>query len=81
MVAQTIGSNATGDDAALFEKLERPVGLAVDLASVPEDIRGYGHIKEANIEVAKAHEAQLLDAFRNPAKHVAATAPTATAAE
>ncbi|MEM7224245.1 MAG: indolepyruvate ferredoxin oxidoreductase family protein [Pseudomonadota bacterium] len=41
-------------------------GLAVELASVPEMIRGYGHIKEANMALAKDHQAALLDAFRNP---------------
>ena len=40
--------------------------LAVALASVPEKIRGYGHVKEAHLEDAKAQEAELLQAFRNP---------------
>ena len=49
-------------------------GLAVSIASVPEQIRGYGHIKQASIEAAKAREADLLAAFRDPT-------PAATAAE
>ena len=40
--------------------------IAVELASIPEQIRGYGHVKEAHLKAAKAHEAQLLQAFRNP---------------
>jgi indolepyruvate ferredoxin oxidoreductase len=40
--------------------------LAVALASIPEQIRGYGHIKDAHLERAKAREAELLEAFRNP---------------
>ena len=40
--------------------------LAVALASVPEKIRGYGHVKEAHLADAKAQEAELLEAFRNP---------------
>ncbi len=40
--------------------------LAVALASVPEKIRGYGHVKEAHLADAKAQEAELLGAFRNP---------------
>ncbi len=40
--------------------------LAVELASIPEHIRGYGHVKEVHLEKAKAHEAELLDAFRHP---------------
>jgi indolepyruvate ferredoxin oxidoreductase len=40
--------------------------LAVALASVPEHIRGFGHVKEAHLEKAKAREAELLAQFRNP---------------
>ncbi len=38
--------------------------LAVRLASVPDDIRGYGHIKEAAMERAAAKEASLLAEWR-----------------
>ncbi|MGE5534216.1 MAG: indolepyruvate ferredoxin oxidoreductase family protein [Acidobacteriota bacterium] len=38
--------------------------LAVGLAAIPERIRGYGHIKQRHIAVAKADEAALLDQFR-----------------
>jgi indolepyruvate ferredoxin oxidoreductase len=38
--------------------------LAVGLAQVPEQIRGYGHVKERNVTAAKAQEAKLLAAFR-----------------
>ncbi len=37
---------------------------AVELAALPLDIRGFGHIKEANIEKAKAREASILARFR-----------------
>jgi indolepyruvate ferredoxin oxidoreductase len=40
--------------------------LAVELASIPEHIRGFGHIKERHLAEAKAREAQLLADFRNP---------------
>ncbi len=40
--------------------------LAVEIARVPELIRGYGHVKEAQLAAAKAKEAQLLAQFRNP---------------
>lgn len=40
--------------------------VAVELASVPDQIRGYGHIKEKNVHLAKAAEQKLLEAFRNP---------------
>jgi indolepyruvate ferredoxin oxidoreductase len=41
--------------------------LAVELASIPEHIRGFGHVKERHIDDAKAREARALAAFRDPA--------------
>ena len=40
--------------------------LAVQLAEIPEEIRGFGHIKERHVRYAKAHEKKLLEAFHNP---------------
>ncbi len=40
--------------------------VAVDIATVPEHIRGYGHVKEAHFKEAKKLEAELLAKFRNP---------------
>jgi indolepyruvate ferredoxin oxidoreductase len=48
------------------------VGLAAQIASVPEHIRGYGHVKEAHFAKAKAREAELLAAWRNPQAPAAA---------
>jgi indolepyruvate ferredoxin oxidoreductase len=42
--------------------------LAVELAAIPEKIRGFGHVKEAHVKSAKACEADLLAAFRDPAQ-------------
>ncbi|HSR82277.1 MAG TPA: DUF6537 domain-containing protein, partial [Hyphomicrobiaceae bacterium] len=39
---------------------------AVALASLPLDVKGFGHIKERNYKVAKSREATLLNALRNP---------------
>jgi len=39
---------------------------AVDLASVPEHIRGYGHVRRAHLTTAKARESALLAQFRSP---------------
>ncbi|RJG14741.1 indolepyruvate ferredoxin oxidoreductase family protein [Massilia cavernae] len=36
---------------------------AVAIASIPEDIRGYGHVKERHLKAAKAKEASLLANF------------------
>jgi indolepyruvate ferredoxin oxidoreductase len=44
--------------------------LAVALASLPEKIRGYGHVKLRHIAAAKAEEAELLAQFRSGPKPV-----------
>ena len=46
--------------------------LAAEIARIPEQIRGYGHVKEKHLAAAKAREAELLAAFRAPAKPVRA---------
>src|SRR4029434_5221276 len=38
--------------------------LAVELAGIPEHIRGYGHVKERHLKAAKTKEAELVAAFR-----------------
>ncbi|MGH7040157.1 MAG: DUF6537 domain-containing protein, partial [Stellaceae bacterium] len=40
--------------------------LALELAGLPLDIRGFGHIKEANRVRVKAREKELLARFRSP---------------
>ena len=39
---------------------------AVALASVPDEIRGYGHVKEKSVADAEELREQRLHAFRNP---------------
>jgi indolepyruvate ferredoxin oxidoreductase len=39
---------------------------AVALASVPLEIKGFGHIKERNYKTAKQRETALLNDLRNP---------------
>ena len=46
--------------------------LAVQIASLPEHIRGYGHVKERAIEEVKANEARLLELYRNPSATMSA---------
>jgi len=48
------------------------VDLAAEIASVPEHIRGYGHVKEAHLASAKAREAELLAEWKNPLRIVQA---------
>ncbi|HEY4583322.1 MAG TPA: DUF6537 domain-containing protein, partial [Lysobacter sp.] len=51
----------------LLRKLDAGnVDLAAQIASIPEHIRGYGHVKEAHLEHAKAREAELLREWDNP---------------
>lgn len=40
--------------------------LAVKLAAVASDIKGYGHVKDANIDKAKRKQTELLGQWRNP---------------
>ena len=40
--------------------------LAVKLAAIPDDIKGYGHVKDAHLVKAKQKEAELLNQWRNP---------------
>ncbi len=42
-------------------------GLAVQIASLPERIRGFGPVKRRNIDAAKKQQVELMDAFRNRA--------------
>jgi indolepyruvate ferredoxin oxidoreductase len=57
---QTVGS--------LLSKLSNDnMAQAVAIASIPEDIRGYGHVKERHLKAAKEKEAALLSAFNAPA--------------
>src|SRR4051794_27245118 len=46
----------------------RDYEAAVELASIPEAIRGYGHIKQRHVKHAKQREATLLEKFRNKSK-------------
>ncbi len=50
----------------LLDKLDAGnVALATEIASIPEHIRGYGHVKEAHLHKAKAREAELLARWEN----------------
>ncbi|WP_159016859.1 indolepyruvate ferredoxin oxidoreductase family protein [Cognatiluteimonas profundi] len=42
------------------------VGLAAEIASIPEHIRGYGHVKHAHLQAAREREAALLARWREP---------------
>ena len=46
--------------------------VAVQIASIPEEIRGFGHVKHRHLAAAKEKEARLLEAFRSPSPEKAA---------
>jgi len=49
----------------LLERLDRGnLASAVEIASIPERIRGFGHVKRRHLDDAKKREAELLAAFR-----------------
>ena len=57
----------------MIEKLDTDNhAVAVQIAGIPEHIRGFGHVKDRHLAEAKAQEARLLDAFRAPQPQVAA---------
>ena len=39
--------------------------LAVEIASIPEHIRGYGHVKMRHLEIARAREDELVERWRS----------------
>jgi indolepyruvate ferredoxin oxidoreductase len=67
------------DYERLLDELESSLSsqrldIAVELASVPASIRGYGHVKRRNLETAKAREQALLGELRKPARESVALA-------
>jgi indolepyruvate ferredoxin oxidoreductase len=49
----------------LLERLDRDnQGIAVEIASIPDRIRGFGHVKRRHLNEAKKKEAELLAALR-----------------
>jgi len=55
------------------------LALAVEIASIPEGIRGYGHVKERHLEAAQAKRSQLLAQWNGPVARVAGDAPQRSA--
>jgi indolepyruvate ferredoxin oxidoreductase len=71
-----------GDYRAMLDELLKTLtadnaALATEIASIPEQIRGYGHVKERHLKLAKARESEMLSAFRSGK----AKMPAALAAE
>ncbi|WP_449405829.1 DUF6537 domain-containing protein [Massilia phosphatilytica] len=45
------------------------LGAALELARVPETIRGYGHVKEKNMDAASERRVQLMALYRAITHH------------
>ena len=75
-----IGEYETLVDELLARLAPANYELAVSLASIPEHIRGYGHVKERHLKDAKAREAVLLERFRGAGQPAATPAKVAVAA-
>ena len=59
--------------AGLLDRLDAGnVGLAAQIASIPEHIRGYGHVKDAHLHKAMARRAELLKEWDAPLRIVQA---------
>jgi indolepyruvate ferredoxin oxidoreductase len=56
--------------ACIDELLERlssdNLALAVEIARIPEEIRGYGHVKERHLQAARPKWSGLMAQWRNP---------------
>jgi indolepyruvate ferredoxin oxidoreductase len=48
------------------------LALAVEIARIPEEIRGYGHVKERHLKAARAKWSSLMEQWRAPAHRQAA---------
>ncbi|MDL2356589.1 MAG: indolepyruvate ferredoxin oxidoreductase family protein, partial [Pseudomonadota bacterium] len=67
---QTVG-------ALLSQLTADNLSQAVAIASIPEDIRGYGHVKERHLKAAKAKEATLIATFGKPTAAAGSTSHAA----
>jgi indolepyruvate ferredoxin oxidoreductase len=72
-----IGEYRSVIDELLATLTPKNIGLAAEIASIPEGIRGYGHVKLRHLKAAKQSEAELLEAYRAGKAKV----PAALAAE
>ncbi len=68
MERQLIEDYAGTIDTLLANLTADNLPLATEIAALPQTMRGYGHIKSKNVEQAKAKEADLMAAFKDPAK-------------
>src|SRR5262249_47607814 len=63
-----IGEYKAAIDELLRTLSTENLALAVDIARLPEDIRGYGHVKERHLAAARTKWAALMQQWRAGAK-------------
>jgi indolepyruvate ferredoxin oxidoreductase len=76
---QRIKDYAVLMDEVLAKLAPHNHALAVELASIPEEIRGFGHVKERHVKLAKAKEAEVLARFREAQRKISVVAAKAAA--
>ncbi len=69
-----IGEYRACIDELLAGLTAEKLALAVDIARIPEGIRGYGHVKERHLKAARAQWNQLMAQWRSPAPAIRQTA-------
>ena len=67
-----IGEYVTTVDELLVKLDRGNLALAVEIASVPEHIRGFGHVKEQHLAEARKQQDKLIGAWRHPVAETAA---------
>jgi indolepyruvate ferredoxin oxidoreductase len=50
----------------LAEARPEQTATLLELARLPQTVRGYGHVKEANVNAARRREAYLLEQLHQP---------------
>jgi indolepyruvate ferredoxin oxidoreductase len=63
-----IGEYRACIDELLPALSNRNLGIAVEIASLPEEIRGYGHVKSRHLEAVHAKRDDLMARWRRNAK-------------
>ncbi|MDY0744382.1 indolepyruvate ferredoxin oxidoreductase family protein [Paucibacter sp. R3-3] len=77
MERQLVSDYETLVDELLANLKPENLDAAVKLARLPEQIRGYGHVKLANVVTARARQKDLLDLFHGRRTEAASAAPAA----
>ena len=67
-----IGEYETTVETLLQGLTRDNLALAVEIASLPETIRGYGHIKTRSVDAARGKRDELLARYRDIPIHAAA---------